>query len=155
MFRRIIVSDVVQGIIAGGVLAFITFQILAHAYVTKVNGWTTMVGCSEPGNGILLRGTCAGVFMGPINVPLRFGQACGMDTRHVPLRLLLATPCEQSLQKSDPPSRVWQRSHSGQYALYRAPITICRSPLHIATVWKLESDDGWRESRHAPYGRLA
>jgi hypothetical protein len=69
MFRRTIVSDIVQGIIIGGVLAFITFQILAHAYVTKVNGWTTMFGCSEPGNGILLRAACAGVFMGPINVP--------------------------------------------------------------------------------------
>jgi hypothetical protein len=69
MFRRTIVADVVQGIIIGGVLAFITFQILAHAYVTKVNGWTTMFGCGEPGNGILLRAACAGVFMGPINVP--------------------------------------------------------------------------------------
>ena len=42
-----------QGIIVGGVLAFITFQIIAHAYVTKINGWTTMYGCGEPGNGIL------------------------------------------------------------------------------------------------------
>jgi hypothetical protein len=68
MTRRKIVDDVVQGIIVGGVLAFITFQILAHAYVTKVNGWTTMFGCGEPGNGILLRAACAGVFTGPINV---------------------------------------------------------------------------------------
>jgi hypothetical protein len=67
--RRKIVDDVVQGIIAGGVLAFITFQILARAYVTKVNGWTTMFGCGLPGSGILLRAACAGVFMGPINVP--------------------------------------------------------------------------------------
>ena len=69
MFRRTIVADVVQGIIIGGVLAFITFQIFAHAYVTKVNGWTSMFGCGEPGNGILLGAACAGVFMGPINVP--------------------------------------------------------------------------------------
>ena len=67
--RRNIVSDVVQGIIAGGVLAFITFQIVAHAYVTRVNGWTTMYQCGEPGNGILLRGACAAIFLGPINVP--------------------------------------------------------------------------------------
>jgi hypothetical protein len=60
---------VVQGIIIGGVLAFITFQILAHAYVTKVNGWTTMYGCGEPGNGILLRAACAQTFSGPINIP--------------------------------------------------------------------------------------
>ena len=59
LWQRHIVSDIVQGFIAGGVLAFITFQIIAHAYVTKVNGWTTMYRCGEPGNGILLRGACA------------------------------------------------------------------------------------------------
>ena len=69
LFRRNIVSDLVQGIIAGGVLAFITSQILMHAYVTKVNGWMTIYGCGEPGNGILLRAGCAGTFSGPINVP--------------------------------------------------------------------------------------
>jgi hypothetical protein len=69
LLRRTIVSDVVQGIIVGGVLAFITFQILAHAYVTKVNGWTTMYGCGRVGNGILLRAACANEFTGPINVP--------------------------------------------------------------------------------------
>ena len=57
--RRTIASDVVQGTILGGVLAFITFQIIAHAYVTKVNGWTSMFGCGEPGNGILLRADVA------------------------------------------------------------------------------------------------
>lgn len=67
--RRTIVNDVVQGIIIGGVLAFITFQILAHVYVTTVNGWTTMYGCGEPGNGILLRAACGNEFRGPINVP--------------------------------------------------------------------------------------
>ncbi len=69
MFRRTIVSDVVQGIIVGGVLAFFTFQILTNAYVTKVNGWTTMFGCGEPSNSILLRAACANKFTGPINVP--------------------------------------------------------------------------------------
>ena len=69
MFNRTIFTDVVQGIIIGGVLAFITLQILAHAYVTKVNGWTTMFGCGEPSNGILLRAACGVIFMGPINVP--------------------------------------------------------------------------------------
>jgi len=59
----------VQGIIIGGILAFITFQILARAYVTQVNGWTTIYGCGEPGNGILLRGACGAIFPGPINVP--------------------------------------------------------------------------------------
>jgi hypothetical protein len=69
LWRRNIVSDVVQGIITGGVLAFITFQIIAHAYVTRVNGWTTVYGCGEPSNGILLRGACGVIFPGPINVP--------------------------------------------------------------------------------------
>jgi hypothetical protein len=69
MFRRTILSDVVQGIIIGAVLAFITFEILTNAYVTKVNGWTTMLGCGEPGNSILLRAACAKTFLGPINVP--------------------------------------------------------------------------------------
>lgn len=69
LWRRNIVSDVVQGIISGGVLAFITLQIFAQAHVTKVNGWATMYGCGEPGIGIVLRGACAAVFPGPINVP--------------------------------------------------------------------------------------
>src|SRR5579863_6309575 len=69
LWRRNLVSDVVQGIIVGGVLAFITFQVIAHAYVAKANGWTTVYGCGEPGNGILLRAACAQTFPGPINVP--------------------------------------------------------------------------------------
>jgi hypothetical protein len=69
LWRRNFVSDVVQGIIIGGILAFITFQIIAHAYVAKVNGWTTMYGCGKPGIGILLRGACAAIFPGPINGP--------------------------------------------------------------------------------------
>jgi hypothetical protein len=69
MFGRNIVSDVVQGIIVGGVLGFITFWILTNVYVTKVNGWTTILGCGEPGNSILLRAACAKTFSGPINAP--------------------------------------------------------------------------------------
>jgi hypothetical protein len=69
MFRRTIVSDVVQGIIIGGVLGFLTFWILTNAYVTKVNGWTTILGCGEPGNGILFKAACYKTFMGPINLP--------------------------------------------------------------------------------------
>jgi hypothetical protein len=69
LVRRNIVSDIVQGIIVGGVLGFITFQILTNAYVTKVNGWSTILGCGEPSNGLLLRAACANQFTGPINVP--------------------------------------------------------------------------------------
>ena len=67
--RRTIVSDIVQGTILGGVLAFITLQVIAHTYVTKINGWTTIYGCGEPGDGRLLRAACGAIFPGPINVP--------------------------------------------------------------------------------------
>jgi hypothetical protein len=66
--RRKIIDDVVQGIIIGGVLGFITFWILTNVYVTKVNGWTTILGCGEPGNGILFKAACYKTFPGPINV---------------------------------------------------------------------------------------
>jgi hypothetical protein len=67
--KRTVFLDVIQGILIGAGLAFITIFIFPKIYVTKVNGWTTMVGCGQPGNGILLRGACAVTFAGPINVP--------------------------------------------------------------------------------------
>ena len=67
---RSITTDVVQGILVGAALAFITvLLVLPKFYVTKVNGWTTMFGCGEPGSGLLLRAACNVTFMGPINVP--------------------------------------------------------------------------------------
>ena len=68
-YTRTITSDVVQGILVGVGLAFITLLIIGNAYVTKVNGWTTMFGCGEPGNGIFRRAACGVIFLGPINVP--------------------------------------------------------------------------------------
>lgn len=68
-YTRTITSDVVQGILVGVALAFITLLVIGNAYVTKVNGWTTMFGCGEPGNGILRRAACSVIFLGPINVP--------------------------------------------------------------------------------------
>ena len=68
-YTRTITSDVVQGILVGIGLSFITLLIIGNAYVTKVNGWTTMFGCGEPGNGILKRAACSVTFLGPINVP--------------------------------------------------------------------------------------
>jgi hypothetical protein len=66
---RSVLTDVVQGILAGAALAFITvLLVLPSFYVTKVNGWTTMLGCGEPGSGLLLRAACNVTFMGPINV---------------------------------------------------------------------------------------
>ena len=56
-------SHVVQGIIIGGVLAFLTAQIMMNAVVkamtTTVNGWSTTTRCGQPGNGLLLRAACA------------------------------------------------------------------------------------------------
>ena len=56
-------SHAVQGIIIGGVLAFITANIIIDAVVksmtTTVNGWSTTLKCGQPGNGILVRAACA------------------------------------------------------------------------------------------------
>lgn len=67
--KRTIFLDFVQGILISFGLALLTMPIFAGIYVTKVNGWTTMNGCGEPGTGILLRGACAVTLSGPINVP--------------------------------------------------------------------------------------
>jgi hypothetical protein len=56
-------SHIIQGIIVGGVLAFLTAQIIMNVVVkamtTTVNGWSTTFKCGQPGNGILLRAACA------------------------------------------------------------------------------------------------
>jgi hypothetical protein len=64
---RSVTTDVVQGVLVGAALAFITVLIiLPNFYVTKINGWTTMYRCGEPGSGLLLRAACNVTFMGPI-----------------------------------------------------------------------------------------
>jgi hypothetical protein len=63
-------TDVVQGILVGAALTFITvLLVLPKFYVTRINGWATIYGCGEPGGGFLLRAACNVTFMGPINVP--------------------------------------------------------------------------------------
>src|SRR5579872_2982784 len=56
-------SHIIQGIIVGGVLAFLTAQIMMNAVLkantTTVNGWSTTTRCGQPGNGMLLRAACA------------------------------------------------------------------------------------------------
>jgi hypothetical protein len=66
---RTVRSDVVQGILIGYGLAFVTAQIYAQIKAKKVNGWITMFGLGEPGNGMLLRAAHAQLFPGPVNVP--------------------------------------------------------------------------------------
>jgi hypothetical protein len=66
---RTVRTDIFQGIIVGGMLAGITALILANSKVTKVNGWTTICGCGQPGNGRLFQAACTLIFPGPINAP--------------------------------------------------------------------------------------
>lgn len=66
---RTVPSDVIQGILIGVGLAFVSAQVYARIKSTKVNGWITMYGLGLPGNGMLLRAAHAQFFLGPVNVP--------------------------------------------------------------------------------------
>jgi hypothetical protein len=66
---RTVRNDVVQGVLIGFGLAFVTAQAYARIEATKVNGWITMFGLGLPGNGMLLRAAHAQLFPGPVNVP--------------------------------------------------------------------------------------
>ncbi len=72
MFKRTIVSDIVQGIILGSVLGFVSVLLLvryeSRAMQTTVNGWSSTMKCGEPGNGILLRAACASA-LPAVNLP--------------------------------------------------------------------------------------
>ncbi|MDQ0030922.1 DUF1214 domain-containing protein [Arthrobacter bambusae] len=56
-------SGVVQGIILGAVLAFLTailmMNAVGNAITTTVNGWSAIRKCGQPGNGVLVRAACA------------------------------------------------------------------------------------------------
>jgi hypothetical protein len=56
-------SHVVQAIIVGAVLAFVTAQVLMNAALramtTTVNGWSTTMKAGQPGNGLLVRAAFA------------------------------------------------------------------------------------------------
>ena len=62
------ISHLVQPIILGAVLAFLTANFLMNAPVkavtTTVNGWSINLKCGQPGNGILLRAGCAKMLPG-------------------------------------------------------------------------------------------
>jgi len=57
------VAHLVQPVILGAVLAFLTANIIMNAAVkamsTTVNGWSIILKCGQPGNGIALRAGCA------------------------------------------------------------------------------------------------
>ena len=67
--HRSIITDVFQGLIAGGVLGCFTAEIFAGIKSTTVNGWITLFGCGMPGNSMLFRAACALRFLGPVNIP--------------------------------------------------------------------------------------
>ena len=67
--NRTVRNDVVQGVLIGFALAFVTAQVYARIKATKVNGWITMFGLGVPSNGMLLRAAHAQLFPGPVNVP--------------------------------------------------------------------------------------
>jgi hypothetical protein len=66
---RTVQNDVVQGVLIGIGLAFVTAQAYARIKATKVNGWITMFGLGVPGNGMFLRAAHAQLFPGPVAVP--------------------------------------------------------------------------------------
>jgi hypothetical protein len=66
---RTVQSDVIQGVLIGFGLAFVSSQVYARIKAVKVNGWITMFGLGVPGNGMLLRAAHAQYFPGPVNVP--------------------------------------------------------------------------------------
>ena len=62
-------SDLIQGALIGFGLAFVSAQIYARIKAKKVNGWITMFGLGQPGNGMFLRAAHAQLFAGPVNTP--------------------------------------------------------------------------------------
>ena len=66
---RTIRNDVVQGVLIGFGLAFVTAQAYARLKARRVNGWITVFGLGVPSNGLLLRAAHAQYFPGPVNVP--------------------------------------------------------------------------------------
>ncbi len=61
-------NDVIQGVLIGFGLAFVSAQLYARTQAKKVNGWITMYGLGEPSNGMLLRAAQAQLFLGPVNL---------------------------------------------------------------------------------------
>ncbi len=62
-------NAILQGALIGFGLAFVSAQVYARLRAKKVNGWVTMYGLGEPGNGMFLRAAHAQLFPGPVNLP--------------------------------------------------------------------------------------
>lgn len=66
---RTIQNDVIQGILIGFGMAFVSAQIYARTKATRVNGWISIFGLGDPRNGMFLRAAHAQLFPGPVNIP--------------------------------------------------------------------------------------
>ena len=58
-----------QGFLVGFGLAVVTIEVVARVKAARINGWITIFGCGDPGNGMFLRAACARIFPGPVNSP--------------------------------------------------------------------------------------
>ncbi len=67
--NMILRNAIIQGALIGFGLAFVSAQVYARIKAKKVNGWITMYGLGEPGNGMFLRAAHAQLFPGPVNMP--------------------------------------------------------------------------------------
>ncbi len=93
--HRTLVTDVIQGIPVGGLLAYLTASLIIHVEArslqTKVNGWSTTLACgaARKNVGLLRRAACA-TDVGALNLPeeqvywqaFEDGAGQGLDGRH-------------------------------------------------------------------------
>ena len=67
--HMILRNAIIQGVLIGFGLAFVSAQIYARVKAKKVNGWITMRDLGRPTNGMFLRAAHAQYFPGPVNSP--------------------------------------------------------------------------------------
>ncbi len=60
-------NAIIQGVLIGFGLAFVSAQIYARIKAKKVNGWITLYDLGRPGNNMFLRAAHAQLFLGPVN----------------------------------------------------------------------------------------
>jgi hypothetical protein len=67
--KMLLRNAIIQGVLIGYGLAFVSAQVYARIKAVKSNGWVTMEGLGRPGNGMFLRAAHAQLFPGPVNTP--------------------------------------------------------------------------------------
>ncbi|GGI01030.1 DUF1214 domain-containing protein [Arthrobacter liuii] len=84
---RTVRSDLLQGFLIGFGMAFVTAQNYARIKAARVNGWITMFGLGDPGNGMMMRAACAQLFPNPdgsVDVYLQNTVPAGRDSNWLP-----------------------------------------------------------------------